>query len=54
MRNDLPGLAGPALSADRGAALFEGDEATIGASAAVIDSTPFIRIGTGRAGRAEH
>jgi hypothetical protein len=54
LRNDLLGLAGPALSTDSGAALFDGDEATIGAAAAVIDSTPFIGISTARAGREKH
>ena len=52
--NDLLGLAGPPFSADRCAALFDGDETTISAAAAVIDSTPFIGISTGRAGREEH
>src|SRR5262249_23268392 len=53
-RKDLLWLAGPALSADRGAALVDGDEATVGPPAVVIDSTPFIWISKGRPDREEH
>jgi hypothetical protein len=41
-RKDLLWFAGPALSADRGAALLDGDEAAVGPPAVVIDSTLFI------------
>ena len=53
MRNDLLCLAGPAHSADTGAALLDGDEATV-STAAASDSTPFIRISRPCADRKEH
>ncbi len=53
-RNDLLWLAEPALSADSGAALFDGDKATVSTAAATVDSTPFIRISRGRTDRNQH
>ena len=44
----------PTLAADSGAALFDGDEATVSAPAAAVDSTPFIGIGRGRTNRKQN
>ena len=50
-RNDLLWLAEPALAADGGAALFDGDEATVSASTGAVDSAPFIGISECRTDR---
>jgi len=54
MRNDLTWLAEPALSADSGAALLDGDEATVSTAPAAFNRTPFIGISRGRTDREEH
>ena len=53
-RKDLLWLAEPALSADGGAALLDGDKATVSTAAVAVDSAPFIGISRARTGREQH